>query len=513
LSANASHPFGRVVLISLLALLIYGAAQMRWGEKIPVNHGLGYDGLRYAYVARDFPRAVFQERLNAYRLGRVVPSGLVYVSLKALGLPRDPDHIRTAFEVLNLALLLVTALAWAGIVRELGISGTGRWLSYCLLFINFANLRMPFYCGVLTDTTALALGTLAVYFHFRANSLGLLAVLCIGAFTWPSFFVLAGPLYVFSRRSLGDDANKRGWLPLAAAGVAVMLSLIAFQMTRDPKIPVTGARMATILVELVFIFVVVRDLLGHPRLLDGSTFRVQTHWSRVVIIILLLGGIRFVVSRLSKGSGYSLSAHIASIFLDSPTFPGVFLVAHAVYFGPVVLLAVAYWPALCRQAHRLGVGMVLFVAGHLLLAAYPISRQVIDGLPSLVLLVVLCVESARWPAWAGGVVALLAIVGSKVWFHMNQGEFGDPLDSPAQRYFMNHGPYMSFSSFWMQSLAVGVAGLIVYVFSRCWAARNGEGGPTNRIDDGTAAARPPSDLLERADAEGWADPNADRPGR
>jgi hypothetical protein len=493
LSPHASHPFGRIVVTSLLALLIYGTAQIRWGEKIPVNHGLGYDGVRYAYVAQDFPRVVFQERLNAYRLGRVVPSGLVYVSLQALGLARDPDHIRTAFEVLNLALLLVTALVWAGILRELGISGTSRWLSYCLLFINFANLRMPFYDGVLTDTTALVLGTLAVYFHLRANSLGLLAVLCIGAFTWPSFFVLAGLLYVFSRRSLGDDAPKRGWLPFAAGGLAVMLSLIACEMARDPKIPVTGAQMATILVELAFILVVVRDLLGHPRLLDGSTFRVQTHWSRAVVLLVLFGGIRFVVSRLSKGSGYSLSAHIANIFLDSPPFPGVFFVAHAVYFGPVVLLAAAYWPALCRQAHRLGVGMVLFVAGHLVLAAYPISRQVIDALPCLVLLVALCVESARWPAWAGGAVAGLAVVGSKVWFHINQGEFGDPLASPAQRFFMNHGPYMSFGSFWTQSLAVGVAGLIVYVISRRWPAPNGQGGsPTGSID-GTAAGRPPDD--------------------
>jgi hypothetical protein len=102
---------------------------------------------------------------------------------------------------------------------------------------------------------------------------------------------------------------------------------------------------------------------------------------------------------------------------------------------------------------------------------------VIDGLPSLVLLVALCVESARWSAWSGGVVAGLAVVGSKVWFHINQGEFGDPLASPAQRFFMNHGPYMSFSSFWMQSLAVGVAGLIVYVISRRWPAANGQGGP------------------------------------
>ena len=144
-------------------LLAYGVVQILWGEAIESTGGLGfYDGRRYGEIAMDFHGQVFREGLDAYRLQRVLPSAIVHAWLR-VDRPA-PGRAARARHVPHLqpADLLVTAAAWAAIARAMELRSAVLLARLRLLFLNFANLKMPFYNAVLTDTTALVLGTLLV---------------------------------------------------------------------------------------------------------------------------------------------------------------------------------------------------------------------------------------------------------------------------------------------------------------------------------------------------------------
>jgi hypothetical protein len=84
----------------------------------------------------------------------------------------------------------------------------------------------------------------------------------------------------------------------------------------------------------------------------------------------------------------------------------------------------------------------------------------------LVLLGVMAARAIGWPAWAVALTAALNALGSKIWWPINQGEFGDYLEPPLQYYYMNHGGAMSPFSYRLQGTAVVVLLVATAVFVR-----------------------------------------------
>ena len=161
---------------------------------------------------------------------------------------RASATVRDTFRAYNLVMLVLAALAWAGIARTLALEDRFRWLGFCLLFFNFACLKMPFYNPVLTDTTALALAALLVHFHLRDAAAGMFAVLALGAFTALALLVLAiGIMAVGGERGfLSGRAGYRVTFP-ATQGLIVgspvqmsgvqIGSVSAIHLPTDPRAP------------------------------------------------------------------------------------------------------------------------------------------------------------------------------------------------------------------------------------------------------------------------------------
>ena len=70
------------LLPAVLLLLGYGIAQILWGELISAGRGIGWDGRFYVPVVQDFRQAVLVDRLDAYRLQRIVPPALVGAAMR-----------------------------------------------------------------------------------------------------------------------------------------------------------------------------------------------------------------------------------------------------------------------------------------------------------------------------------------------------------------------------------------------------------------------------------------------
>jgi hypothetical protein len=477
-------PHYRFLGIALPILLTLGLVQIRWGTVVPENGGLGFDGQTYAAIAQDLPGLISRGGLTPYTVQRIVPSTIVYGALTLFGLPKGAHEVRLAFAFYNLSLLLLTVAIWERIGREARLGDRGLWLGFILLFINLANLRLPFYYAPLTDTTAFTLGALLVYFHLRGYRWGVLAVLVLGAFTWRSFIWLGSALLVFPRRLLeaAAPARRPSRVGLLIGAVACAAGASLYVLARAPRLV---AALSGSLV-LAYLLIVASGLLKHPALIRASTYRGTL--SRLGLLALAAGVALGVMLLLLPSASLSASPGdllgqlypFRRFFLPrvsrSVAAPALFLVNNARYFGMAIPLLVVVWPRFCQAAHRLGLGMTVYLLAHLLLAANPESRQNIDGLTATVLALVLAAEPHLWTARSFAVVSAGAVAVSTVWFPGNYaGALGlqTQMEGLARVYASLAASSIAHPVFLRQALYVGALAVAVWLAGRPKPARDG----------------------------------------
>ena len=453
-------------LPTALALVVaYGATQIAFGERIPLTGGLGtYDGRRYGEVAMDFRREVLEDGLDAFRLQRIVPSAIVWAALGAFGLARDRPHVIAAFLLGNLILQALLVLLWSALGRRAGLGDRGLWLGLVLLFLSFASLKQPYFYPVLTDTPAVLLGALVLYLHLSRRAAMLFATLLLAAFTWPALFLSGSLLYVLDREPLAATPPPRAWnVGVAAASVALMLLVRASRLGLATG---SAAAIVSLLVMAAYVFAVSRSLTATASLFDATTWRRAVRPRRLLLVIGAFVVVQVLVASASTAPGMTVGRHLRHVFLYNAERPGLFLLAHAVYFGPVALLVVLLWPLVRATAWRLGLGVTAVLAFQLAHSINAESRQLVDGLPLYVLLATLAAESVPWTVGRTWLVAALGLVASKAWLPINRGEWGSAFEFPAQYYFMNMGPSMSRRTLLVQAAGAAAALIVLWLSLR-----------------------------------------------
>jgi hypothetical protein len=403
----------RFVLAAAAILLAAGLTQVRWGERVPVARGAGWDGKEYARIAADLPGELRERRLDRYRLRRVLPSALAYGTLAVWDRPPTVGRIARVFAGWNVAFLLAACGAWAAIARTVGIGPRGRWLGFILLFGNFANLKMPYYYTILTDSAALCLGAFLVLFHLRDQAVPMWATLVLAAFTWPSLAVFGAGLFVVRRGP--HEALVGGTGGGITAAVLALLYVAGVTIVREDVGSSGPVRLVVaVSIAALYVFVVTSSFLpppsAWPRLLAARVL-----WPRVAVLAATAGVLEVAISAWSEPTAFTHAYFLYRLLVLSVWEPGLFLVAHPVYFGLVVPLLALGWSGAARAARGLGPGVMLFLWAHLVWALHPETRTVIDVLPLLVLLVTAAEEPRPWSRGALLALAALALAVSKVW--------------------------------------------------------------------------------------------------
>jgi hypothetical protein len=450
---------------ALALVLLYGVVQIAWGERIPVTDGLGtYDGRRYGEIAKELRREVLEDGLDLFRLQRILPSVLVHGALAAAGSDFSTGDVVLAFLVLNLIVQLGLVVVWDRLAGVAGLGPRGRWVGLSLLFLNFAMLKQPYFYPVLTDTPAVLLGASALLFHLQGRTAALFAVLLVAAFTWPSLFVSGSLLFVFGRTPVDGPSPPPAPRALVAAAVAVALpALHAWLLAPAPWGPRVVASLAVL---GAYAAAVAWSLLGSARLFDLRTWTEAVRPWRVAVVVAVFVALRVALTQASTAPGMTYGRHLRHLFLYNSGQPGLFLLAHVVYLGPVVLVVLLLWPTVRTTLHRLGLGVTACAAFQLAHAINTETRQLVDVLPLLALLGAVALEERGIRTWAAAALALLGAFTSKAWLTINQGPWGGPYEHPAQRYFMNMGPSMTRESVAVQAAVALAALVLVWVLSR-----------------------------------------------
>jgi len=460
---RARIPF---VFAAPVLLACVGTVQIVAGEVIPVSGGLGWDGRFYANVAADLPRAVSGGEIDVYHVRRIVPSAMVWFALHALGRPLDAEHARETFAWLNLAFQLLTLAAWTAAARRTGLDEGGLWLGFVLLFFNFANLKMPFYYAPLTDSAAQALGAALLYFHVARRPVGMVVVLVLGAFTWASFLVFGGLLFVYPLESTELRRAPRWWPPVLVSSAVIAFSALVLVHRADVA-RLGGSAVAAVVVA-AYLGRVVGDLAGGDAVTPSLLLR-RPALARWAVVMALAAAAVVAARALGAPTRFGTGYFLRHLAIYSLARPGLFLVAHAAYFGLVVAVIAVFWPQVVASVHRLGTGFTLFVLAHLVWGIHPESRQIVDGLPALALVATSAASTRCWPRATIPTAAVLALIASKVWLPINHGGFlgrSDPETYPAQYYFMNQGPWMASGPYLVQAAALVAACALLWVVRR-----------------------------------------------
>lgn len=488
------------ILMTLVMFLI-GAANIFWAEKLQINEGFGWDGMNYAAWAKDFHRTVLVERVPDYYVKRILPSAIVHYGSRLVTAPflspekrdavlNESRNVILRFDIYNLLLLLVAVSTWGLIANELAIQDRGKWLGFCFLFLSYAVLKNNFYHSVLTDTTAFTLGLLMFYFFLANKPIGLWATIVLGSFTWPSLPYMATLLFVFpyrkevqgEARSAAPPLSKR-W-PILITWVACILTLTTLiYLNQDLAQRVNRLRQMlrvdtslfylSVTAVIAYLFLGLRSAVSDARLFDFRRIREAVRWDRLGLIAITFGLVHFTYSQLRNGQEMSggWGSHwglIEYILLSALTEPLIFLVAHTLYYGPVILLLIFFWKPFCESIQEFGLGLRLFVILNFLLSIGPQSRYQINAVTVFIILLVRLLDRSFLKNQSFIFWILLSLLYSKVWYTFNtapqldDGTIDILLRFPLQHYFTNSGPWMSPQMYLIQGGIVLVTAILLY---------------------------------------------------
>ena len=455
------------------AVAALGAITIVWGERIGVNGDQGWDGMAYAEWARDIARAVDQG-LTKYQAQRVLPSAIVDV----MG---GRAHAVDRFQLFDALALIAAAFAWTRIAVQLAWSRAASWAGFVAVFASFAIARHALYYPTLTDSAAFALGTAMTWAYLADRPIVLGLVGLASAFTWPPSWIVALGLLVLRRRTV--EPIEARWIRPTAALVAAAGAIVACGVALHYlDKPAPG--------DVVWVDLVPRGLLWItlPCLAVWTGFAWyalacrRRSWNVVAyarsiadvrLVLAVVAVVAVVVVRAwwiakvgTRGPGPTRDQFACELAVESLRGPLWDLVHHVVYYGPIVIVAVAGWRKLAATADEWGPGAVLVLAMVVAFAIGSESRQWIHLFPFVVATAITATAS-WWTPRRTIVFAALCLVWSKLWWPMRYDTPLDPFSWPNLRYYMQHGPWASDTTFAIHAAAVAVtAGVLVVLHRR-----------------------------------------------
>jgi hypothetical protein len=231
-------------------------------------------------------------------------------------------------------------------------------------------------------------------------------------------------------------------------------------------VPLARVGYLSIAIATSYLFFGLSELLRNQQFYNVSLWlnyaRSWQFWTKFAVLLLLFK----LPSLLATAGGNPMTlGHILYlVVLMSILQPGIFWVAHIVYFGPVLILALFFWRPICQWLHHYGPGLTLWACLLFTFSLDSESRHLSDFYPVLIPFVVLATTKLRttWQPWHYYFLAGVAFFWSKWWLVFSGAEVSAQREFPSQLYYLNHGPWMSNLMYAIQAALVLFLMYVVY---------------------------------------------------
>lgn len=459
-----------------------------FSEKVPVNNGFGWDGKYYANLVANFPQEFAHGNIDGYYIRRIIPSILVSLPARILDVSITRNYIVYGFVVANVLNIFLSSLFWLRICKLLNL-GTNRTLvSYILLMTCFPVVKMLAYDPVLTDSFAF-LGAIAMlYFWLALRRVALALAVLVNLFIWPSTAVIGTFLLLFPRGTR-ISLRKEVWTKLSrgirlGALLVIALPLCYLLLHRYSMksawmemYPLRGQLLPlSILLALAYVYKCAEYLTDFANE-EGrdNHLRIISSPAAATWLLIVVGGMTLASFLAPKVPTITTLYHANFILTSCIELPLLFLVSNLTFYGGAAAFAVLGARGMLTAARQIGVGFYGVLAFTLAMSISTEPRFILNGYPFLVLAIALSAPLDRLPVSQWSSLAVIQIIGSKVWltidataadYGYSSGDRAKLLEYPAQWFFMNFGAWMSNLGYLINLLWSGIILFVVYLLVR-----------------------------------------------
>lgn len=466
-------------MIAIIA--VGGALTILWGERIGIYNGEGWDGQAYAAWGRDFPKEVIETGVTEFQAERVLPSATLYYALGALGVEHTGGNVIAAFQILDLLSLVISAVFLVRIAVLLGWSRTATWVAFVATFLGFANAREALYYPTMTDPAAFALAMATVWAYLARRPIAQWVIAFASAFTWPALVAFGFAALILPRPVEPLPPTTGRWqrwlaLGLALAAAVFVVAWFTFVLSHTENLGRWLPRSHEALYPVTIGCIVIStSAAAYIVARCDETWSIWPYlrgvgWRRIAFAVVGAAAILVIRARWedvagTKGPGFGWR-ELRMYYVANAVFAPLWNVVHQVtYFGPIVLLAIGAWPRVAATAARWGPASVLGLGIVVLSAVSSDSRHLLHMMP-FVTVITVTATAAWWTPRRALVLAAIYLVWSKLWLHIGYTSVHDSLTWPDLRFFMQHGPWASDTTFLAHLAAAVVTALGLWLLLR-----------------------------------------------
>jgi len=450
-----ARPIDLAILLALATGVL--VVDFFFAQRVPLDTGFHWDGTAYIHYARNID-VLWNRSLDAYSYGRVLPSALVHFGLRLAGQPLEPQSIVGGFVVLNGIAILLALTAWGGIARTLRLTRFQLGLGAAAFFVNFCFLKYNSYYPITTDVTAFAISLWMIRFYLAQRQVGLFIVSLLGAFAWPTFVLFGAILLALPapKQPLDEPTRKShdrvstvvaAAAAMAACGYGAYVHYgVAYRHSGAPTFEAVAP--LSLLMVGVYAVLASRPLLAawpDLRRIGGERPRYALHASAAVLLVLAAYGL--IHSLAAPGARNTPGAFAQATIANAIKAPGIFIVAHFAFFGPILALAIVKWRAAAAYARRLGPGFVVAMLLTAALAVGPESRQLMANIAFIIIPVVAVAGDFARQRLALAALAIAALALSRMWITLDPDTLVFAYDAylkyPWQKFFGAIGYWMT----------------------------------------------------------------------
>ncbi len=449
-----------LVIAVVFALFYLGATFTM--EKITACNGFGHDGCNYGAWALDFDTHAFKQKLGTYRIQRCFPSLVVWGTHKLFHKTPTTASVIRGFQWMNIACVFIGVLCWTKIARILKVRTLTTLFGTLALFGTYGVLKFTTWYPVLGDMWGYTFGFAFLYAYLARRIYIIIPLAIISAFTWPSAFPLALILLFFwGRRDPPAPApyrlNHLAGVLAAAAWTAFTLSLVQKQY-HPPSVGQVDwipslTRLAVLIIFFYFYFAI-RALTDYRPFYNPLNYLKAFFHPGPYIAFTLLYFVKRYQGKWSVPEPAGFEMWLQDTSIMSTWKPGVFLLAYAVYFGPLIIVFLLRWRHVVEIMKSYGGGILSIAILGTLFGVDAEERHGYTFLAIVLPFALKALDDLDLPARVIRILAILCVVFSKVYITLPGDVFGNSWDFPAQAVFMSQGPWMANTMYLLQGAIV-----------------------------------------------------------
>ncbi|MBL8716543.1 MAG: hypothetical protein JNL79_11140 [Myxococcales bacterium] len=455
--------------VLVCAIVVGYWAHLHFSERIGHHDGLGDDGVYFAKPALEGLSVVWEKKIDGYYLQRVLPSLLVRGVYRLLHVEVTIPRVVSGFQTENLCLVALSAYLYTRVAQRLAISPFARTAGGLCIFVSFGVAKWTVFDPVLTDLWAFAIGWIYLVAWLERRPWLIASTALVGAFCWPS--ALQTGVVLLLGLGFGEPVDAGAEpapfrLHLVVGGLAAALYLRFAWPAIHTYAPPNGPAKPEAWCLIPALLIGAGALgWGLAHLADDRVYYSPSRWVRALLSWPVFLGVgawwlsTIALRRYSDGSAFIDIRDLWAITAyTSAAKPGVFLLAHVLFFGPLLLVCCLRCASIMGQIRNTGAGAVAVVAMLVVLGLNSESRRLYLLVPFVLPFAIVELERCRLSRRAWGWLVALSAFGSKVWLQIDTDlTRTSSLEGPGQTLFMTSGPWMSWSSYLWQGLFVFAA--------------------------------------------------------